>query len=228
MSAYPKLFSHSLRLFYRLTAFFHDPMSSTSPEFGSKSPAFGLRSCRLCGRSNSDTNDTGLLRSSHVAAELTPAIGSSLVATLCAIASDRPIILSTGPASFQDQNYRLESFDINDAAHRADFIYWELPPGVLLFACLALGACVSSFIYRHQRRNAQQSMYFATSLLGFGVIGRMEQVRMDMFLLTYVPWALCAAMLASPCGHALQEMATAKAKVRRRKSRRDEKIALIA
>ncbi|KAF3769108.1 hypothetical protein M406DRAFT_355172 [Cryphonectria parasitica EP155] len=94
-----------------------------------------------------------------------------------------------------------------------ELVHWQLSPGMMLGSCLVLGVCVSSFLYRHQQDAPQQSLYFIFTILTCITAGGFARAGMDMIVLAYLPWALCLAMFASPCGHYLMRWAGGRGEV---------------
>ncbi|OIW34525.1 hypothetical protein CONLIGDRAFT_709848 [Coniochaeta ligniaria NRRL 30616] len=83
-----------------------------------------------------------------------------------------------------------------------DFFRYPAPKLVLISA-LGFGCCVSSFGYRRQREDPFQAVVFALVVGTVATVAYGLGESPNMMLLGYMPFATCAAMIFSLCGHAI-------------------------
>ncbi|KAL1841116.1 hypothetical protein VTJ49DRAFT_7394 [Mycothermus thermophilus] len=81
--------------------------------------------------------------------------------------------------------------------------FFHPSPGLMLFACLAFGCCVSSFAHRRQSRDPFQAVIYPVVLGAAVLIGLSLRADAHLVLLGYLPWATCAAMIISMSIHGL-------------------------
>lgn len=76
-------------------------------------------------------------------------------------------------------------------------------PKVVLISALGFGCCVSSFGYRRRREDPFQVVVFALLVGTVATVAYGLGESPSMLLLGYMPFATCAAMIFSICGHAI-------------------------
>lgn len=104
-----------------------------------------------------------------------------------------------------EQRTEADERPAQDGRHRFQHVETTIhpSPGVMLTSCLVLGCSISSFLYRHQHSDAYQPVVFFVIIVWAIVLGYGVGASANMVMLGFVPWATCAAMLLSGCGHAM-------------------------
>ncbi len=73
----------------------------------------------------------------------------------------------------------------------------------MLVSCLVFGCSASSFVYRRQAHDHLQVVVLLVTVAAVIGLGKATGASDNLIVLGYMPGALCAAMLASYCGHSL-------------------------
>ncbi|KAL2271124.1 hypothetical protein VTJ83DRAFT_495 [Remersonia thermophila] len=90
-----------------------------------------------------------------------------------------------------------------DPEDTGDGSIFRPPPGLVLFACLMFGCCVSSFVHRRRGRDRFQAFVYLVVLGSAALVGYSLTADAHLVLLGCFPWATCAAMVISMAGHGL-------------------------
>jgi len=97
-------------------------------------------------------------------------------------------------------------------------------PELMLVSCLVLGLSVSSFAYRRQEHDPFQVIVLLFLLAGAVAVGIAAGATVNLILLGYVPWAICAAMMISYAGHSHLRWHQSRVAEKRRISEKSESL----
>jgi len=123
--------------------------------------------------------------------ELAPAAGSVMVTTCFAIRPEETAHFGTCGGM---QLFKLPA---------PSLLHWitNPSPGTMLGACLVFGCSISSYSHRHQYLDKFQTHIFVLAISLGSLRGIILDGNADLIMLSYIPWALCLAMVFSAISH---------------------------